>query len=96
MYSTTGLTNQNVIATLTGASETITGTTSHTFTGNGSYAFNFQDLAGNTAVVTGTVTWIDTTPVTGSISYVPATATNQNVVATLSLNKTGVTVTNNG
>jgi hypothetical protein len=41
-------TNQDVIASLTDCSETITGTAlSHTFTGNGSYTFNFTDLVGN-------------------------------------------------
>jgi len=95
IYSPTWLTNQNVIATLTGYAESITGTTTYTFTANGTYVFNFQDLAGNTAVATGTVSTIDKTAVTGSVSYSPATLTNQNVVATLSLNKTGVTVTNN-
>ena len=95
-YNITGLTNQDVVATLTNASETITGTTSYTFTGNGSYTFIFKDLAGNSAVATGVVTWIDKTPVVGAISYSTTGLTNGNVTATVTFNKTGVTVTNNG
>ncbi len=93
-YSTTGLTNQDIIATLSW-SEAITGTTTYTFTGNGTYVFNFTDLVGNPGIATGTVTWIDKTPVTGSVSYSPATFTNGNVVASISFNKTWVTVINN-
>lgn len=92
-YSTTGLTNQDVIATLTGASESITGTTTHTFTGNDSYTFIFHDSVGNISIVTGTVSWIDKTPITGTIEYSTTGLTNQNVTATMTgFNKTGVTV----
>jgi hypothetical protein len=56
-YNTTGKTNQDVIATLTGISEFITGlnTTSHTFTENGSFTFTFQDFAWNTGSALATV-----------------------------------------
>ena len=65
-YSTTGATNQNVVATLTGASEPITitnnsGSATYTFTGNSTFTFTFVDLAGNTGSATATVTNIDTT-----------------------------------
>lgn len=55
-----GTTTQwNVIATLTWCSENIVTTeTSHTFTANDSYVFNFTDVAGNPWTVTATVSWI--------------------------------------
>jgi len=48
-YSITGLTNQDVLATITGFTETITGlnATDFLFTGNGSFVFSFQDVYGN-------------------------------------------------
>jgi len=94
VYSITWLTNQNVIATLSW-SETLTGTTTHTFTSNGSYTFNFEDLAGNTWSATATVTWIDKSAVTWTISYSITWDTNQDVIASITFNKTWVTVTNN-
>ena len=58
-YSTTWATTWNVVATLTGCIETITWTeTQHTFIGNWTYIFNFQDLAGNTGSTEAAVTWI--------------------------------------
>ncbi len=65
-YSTTGATNQNVVATLTGASEAITitnnsGSNLYTFTANGTFVFTFIDGAGNTGSTTATVANIDTT-----------------------------------
>ena len=61
-YSITWATNQDVIATLTWASETITWILTHTFTWNTSYPFEYSDLYGNTwATLTWTVTWIDKT-----------------------------------
>lgn len=54
-------TNQDVIATITWFSEEITSlnTTGYTFAGNGSFTFEFQDLAGNTWSNVATVTRID-------------------------------------
>jgi len=65
-YSTEGLTNQDVIATITldDPNATITnngGSTSYTFTENGSFTFEFADEAGNVGTATATVTWIDKT-----------------------------------
>lgn len=62
-YSTTVLTNGNVIATMT-ASKTVTitnngGSDSHTFTGNGSFTFEFTDAQGGTGSVTVIVSNID-------------------------------------
>ena len=54
------MTNQDVIAILTWCDETIIAhTTEYTFTGNGSFTFEFQDLAGNTWSNVATVTRID-------------------------------------
>jgi hypothetical protein len=65
-YSTTNLTSQEVIATLTGCSRPITVTSSggdnHLFTENGSRIFIFQDTIGNTGSTTAMVTWINKTP----------------------------------
>jgi len=97
-YNPETATNGNVIATLTWYGETLTwiNTTTHTFTGNGSFIFTFQDLAGNTWSTTATVNWIDTTTPTASVIYTITWITNQNVIATLTgFNKTWVTVTNN-
>ena len=97
-YSTTGITNQNVIATISlNKTWTITnnwGSSSYTFTWNGSFTFQFTDVAGNTGSTTATVSNIDKTPVLGTINYSTTGITNQNVVATISLNKTW-TITNN-
>lgn len=61
-YSTTWATTWNVTATVTGCSETITWTNlQHTFTGNWTYTFRFQDLAGNTWELEAYVDWIDVT-----------------------------------
>jgi hypothetical protein len=64
-YSTTGITNQSVIATLTlsetGIVNNNSWSLSYVFSGNGAFNFQYQDIAGNTGTVTATVTWIDTT-----------------------------------
>ncbi len=65
-YSTTAPTNQNVTATIT-PSETVTitnngGLSTYTFTANGSFTFNFTDIAGNTGSVVATVNNIDKIP----------------------------------
>jgi hypothetical protein len=56
----------------------------------------FFDLVGNEGATGIAISRIDTSPVTGSIAYSPSTATSGNVEATISFNKTGVIVTNNG
>ncbi|MFA7298684.1 MAG: S-layer homology domain-containing protein [Candidatus Absconditabacterales bacterium] len=92
VYSTTGSTTGNVIATLTGRSETITGVNaySHTFTGNGSFVFTFSDLAGNAGNRTATVNNITGNIVTGdsihptaTVSYSTTGATSGDVIVTL-------------
>ena len=64
-YSTTGITNQSVIATLTlnetGSVTNNSGSTSYIFSGNGDFIFEYQDSVGNTGATTASITWIDTT-----------------------------------
>ena len=98
-YSTTGTTNGNVIATLTWLSESVTITNNwwsfnYTFTDNGSFTFNYSDQAGNTWSTIATVNNIDKSWVYWTIAYSTTWATSWNVIATITLNKTG-TITNN-
>ena len=98
-YSTTWATNGDVIAYLTGRSETLTWVNAynHTFTWNGSFTFNFQDIAGNTGSTTATVSNIDKTIPTWTITYNPTSwaYVSWNIVATLASSET-ITLTNNG
>jgi hypothetical protein len=104
IYSTTGTTNQNVLATLTGCNESIiitnnSGNAEYTFTGNGFFLYSFVDLAGNPSVAPAIVTWIDKTMLTGTINYTPNTATSGDVEVIITLSKqgtiTGRTTANN-
>ena len=60
-YSTTNLTNQDVVAEITFDKENVTveGGNTHTFTENGEYTFEYVDKAGNTGMMTAAVNWID-------------------------------------
>lgn len=85
-YSTTWSTTGTVTATLTWRSEAITwvNTYTHTFTGNGSFIFYFQDLSGNAGSTTATVSNIvDGTKPTANVKYSTTWATNSDVIATL-------------
>ncbi len=64
-------TNQDVVATITLSDGTVTseGGYTHTFTGNGSFTFEFRDSVGNTGSATVTVDWIDKTAPTASVSF---------------------------
>jgi hypothetical protein len=95
-YNPSTNTNQDVVASLINCSKVITGTLSHTFTANGSHTFTFRDTLGNTGTAAANVTWIDKTPIIPTISYSPNTNTNQDVISTISFNKTGVTITSVG
>ncbi|UJF34298.1 carbohydrate binding domain-containing protein [Paenibacillus hexagrammi] len=65
-YSTTGPTNQNVVATITPSEPIVVtnnaGELGHTFTENGAFTFEFTDAAGNRGSATATVSNIDKTP----------------------------------
>ncbi len=98
-YSTTALTNGDVKATIT-PSESVTitnneGLTTRIFTANGSFTFEFIDAAGNTGSVTATVSNIDKTSPTATVSYSTTAPTNGDVIATITPSET-VTITNNG
>ncbi|MDD3868316.1 MAG: BspA family leucine-rich repeat surface protein [Candidatus Absconditabacteria bacterium] len=100
-YSTTGNTNEDVTATISFNKTGVTitnngGNTNYTFTGNGSFMFEFMDAYGNTGSETASVTRIDKSVVIGTISYSTTGNTNEDVIATITFNKTGVTITNNG
>jgi hypothetical protein len=97
------ITSQDVIATVSFNEPDVIvtnngGNTSYLFTGNGSFTFEFQDAAGNTGTAVADVTWIDRSPIVPTIVYSPddSALTDQLVTATISFNKSGVVVTNNG
>ena len=99
-YSTTGMTNGDVLATLTWLSESVSITNNgwspnYTFADNGSFTFNFMDTAGNTWSATAIVNNIDKTWIYGTISYSTTGTTSGNVIATIVLSETGI-ITNNG
>ncbi len=96
-YSTEDLTNGNVIATLVNPSEEITitnnkGSNTRTFTGNGTYTFEFEDLAGNKGTAVATVNNIDKNLPKATITYSTTNWTNEDVEATISFDKENVTV----
>lgn len=92
-YNIIWLTNQDVIASISGANEDIVWDINHVFTQNGSHTFTFSDLAGNQTNLVADVEWIDKTPITSIIIYTPMWTTNQPVAALVTgFNKTGITV----
>ncbi|MGE5416597.1 MAG: hypothetical protein ACM3UZ_07530, partial [Acidobacteriota bacterium] len=97
-YSTTQITNGQVVATLApNKPVTVTnnnGASTYTFSDNGSFTFQFKDEAGNSGTATAIVNWIDKTPPTATITYSPSTTTSSNVVATMTSSEP-VTVINN-
>ncbi|GHV24625.1 hypothetical protein FACS1894176_01350 [Bacteroidia bacterium] len=105
-YNPTTTTSGSVTATLTadktillptGRSGTATGTVfTKVYTTNENSSFLITDTLGNTGEATVIITRIDKGDPTGSIAYSPSTATSGTVQATLSLNKTGTIILNNG
>lgn len=99
-YNISELTNQNVIATISNASEKIKvlnngGKTTYTFSKNGTFDFQIQDEAGNTNTITATVGWIDKTPPTAQIEYSTVKKTKNPVTATIKNFSEDATVINN-
>jgi hypothetical protein len=98
-YSTTSLTNQDVVATITltdpGGIVTSAGGDTHTFTANGSFTFTFEDSAQNPGTAFATVNWIDKAAPTADVAYSTTAPTNQNVQAVLQSNE-AIIITNNG
>lgn len=96
-YSTEALTNGNVIATLVNPSEEITitnnkGSNTRTFTGNGTYTFEFEDLAGNKGTAVAIVNNIDKNLPIATINYSTTNWTKEDVVATINFDKENVEV----
>lgn len=100
-YSTLAPTSGDVVATIT-PSEPVTvtntenGSLSYTFTENGSFTFEFEDEAGNKGAATATVSNIDKSLPTGTVSYDITNPTNQDVTATLTMDPTITILNNNG
>ncbi len=98
-YSITGLTNHSVTGSVSFNKTGVTidnnsWSTGYLFTGNGSFIFQYHDaLLSWTA--TATVTWIDISTVTWTITYAPSTPTSGTVIASITFNKTWVTISNN-
>ncbi len=96
-YNITDKTNKNVVATLENMSEEVTITNNdaketYTFTKNGTFTFEFIDRAGNKGTATATVNWIDRRLPVGTITYSTTRLTNQDVIATITIDKENVTV----
>ncbi len=99
-YSTNELTNQDVIVELI-PSEKIkvlnnNGSTKYTFSENGEFTFEYEDLAGNKNTTLAKVDWIDKEVTKATITYDKTKLTNQDVIATISFDKENVIITNNG
>ena len=92
-YDPDTLTNQDVTATITIDDGIVTseGGNTHIFADNGSIIFEFTDSLGNTGSATATVNHIDKLAPTYTITYSPASLTNQDVVATIGLSDGTVT-----
>jgi len=98
-FSTTSPTNGSVTAVLIGNEEIkVTnngGSKKYTFTENGEFTFEFEDLAGNSNTYTAKVDWIDKEAPIGTITYSTTDPTNQNVVATITFNEKDVKIKEN-
>ena len=97
-YNINELTNQDVIASISFNKENVTveGGSTHTFTENGEYTFEYVDSSGNRGSKIAKVDWIDKKIPVGTITYSTTNPTNQNVTASISFDKEDVTITNNG
>lgn len=87
-FSTTTLTNNNVIATLTWCNKTIYGTKTYTFTWNWDYLFEYNDWAWNTNEKLVSVNWIDKVIPHCEVSYSPSEPTFWTVTSTIQCDKT--------
>jgi len=86
------MTNGDVIASLVNCSESIISGMDagvHTFTGNGSYVFNFTDVLGNPGSVVATVENIDKNDFDVVFSYEPQNPHSGNITVIASLTSTG-------
>lgn len=96
-YNIVNKTNKNVVAELVDENRPITitnndGKTTHTFTENGEFTFEFVDRNGHKGSALAKVDWIDKTAPNASISFSTTEVTNENVVATITFDKPNVTI----
>jgi len=98
-YDKTGLTNKDVTVNVEFNEDVIVtnngGKASYTFTENGEFTFEFEDLAGNKASIMAKVTWIDKVAPKATISYDITTKTTKPVTATIHSNE-NIYILNNG
>ncbi len=100
-YSTTELTNQDVVVEIVFNKENVTvlnnnGSTSYTFSENGEFTFEYVDEAGNTSSRTAYVNWIDKIAPNATINYSITTPTKDSVVATVTSDEYIEIINNNG
>ncbi len=96
-YDKSEPTNQEVTASIAFDKENVTitnnnGKNTYTFTENGQFEFEFVGPAGNAGTAIANVTWIDKEAPVAEIRYSTESATNQEVIATISFNEEDVTV----
>ncbi len=95
-YSTTDLTNQDVVATVTFDKENVTvtseGGNTHTFSTNGKHIFEYTTEQGNRGTATASVNWIDKETPVATVTYSKTEPTNQDVIAMLSFNENNVAI----
>lgn len=90
-YSTTSLTNRDVIASLIIGGNVAA---SHTFTDNGSYTFNYTQN-GSAQTMVAVVDWIDKTAPSATINYSTQNWTRNDVTAMVWFDEEGVEILNN-
>ncbi len=98
-YSTTNITNQDVIAKVISNKDiVITNNSSniYTFKENGEFTFNYRDKAGNTGSIKATVNWIDKVAPTATINYNITKLTNQDVIAEIIPSEEIIVLNNDG
>lgn len=99
-FTTTKPTNKTVVATLKPSEKVkITnngGKDTYSFTKNGSFTFEFEDMVGNKGTATAKVNWIDRVVPTATFNYSTKALTNKNVTVTLNPSKKVTILNNNG
>jgi hypothetical protein len=99
VYTPDSLTNKNVKAILTlnepGMIINNSGKMEYSFSANGEFTFEFQDIAGNKASKTAGVSWIDKLPPSATLEYSNNSATNKPVEVTVKSDEAFI-VSNNG
>ncbi len=100
-YSITSLTNQNVIVKLVNPSKEIrilnnNGSDTYTFSENGTFTYEFEDLYGNKNNVTAVVDYIDKELPIASLEFSTIAKTKDSVIVTLNSNEEIIILNNNG